>query len=124
MMPAWCARPRAVAKSAAQEQARGQGMAIRKAPAAKFYVHILHHQVGDAGFFDADVEQVDDGGVGELPDDLRFAQELLFAVERPQKSEQASDGYSAAMICRGLYRRDWWRRNPEGRGSRSIFLHG
>jgi len=59
-------------------------------------VHILHHQVGDAGFFDADVEQVDDGGVGELPDDLRFAQELLLLWSGPKGVNKRLDGYSAA----------------------------
>src|SRR5712672_2184292 len=59
-------------------------------------VHILHHQVGDAGFFDADVEQVDDGGVGELPDDLRFAQELLLLWSGPKGVNKRFDGYRAA----------------------------
>jgi len=59
-------------------------------------VTLLHHQVGNAGFFDADVEQVDDGGVGELPDDLRLAQNCFCCGAAPKGVNKRFDGYSAA----------------------------
>src|SRR2546430_930167 len=59
-------------------------------------IDVLHHQIGDAGFFDAHVKQIHNGWVRELPYDLRFAKKLLLLRSRAEGVHQGLYGHGPA----------------------------
>jgi hypothetical protein len=88
-------------------------------------VHVFHNEVGDAGFFDADVEEIDDRRMRELPDDLRFTQELLLLRGSPERVNKRLDGYGSAndFVARFIHATG----GTETQGAKdlvTVFLHG
>ena len=61
----------------------------------RFPGYILHHQISDVPFFDADVVEVDDRRMRQLADNLRFAQELLLFGGRAKRVDQGLQRHRA-----------------------------
>jgi len=88
-------------------------------------IHILHYKIGDAGFFNADVEQVHDRGMRKLAYDLGFTQELFLLRGGAERVNERLDGDGSAddLVASFIHATG----GAETQGAKdlvTIFLHG